>query len=109
MKITEADVVWVPVTSGQRNAGDIRVERHMSGWKRTPGDRWIRADAALTTNGLSPAKMTGDLPTNAVFSLFVLFNTVVVRDGIDPLSAHKAMLAIDEYRQTISPDTPSAS
>jgi hypothetical protein len=35
-------------------------------------------------------------------SLFVLFNTLVVRDRIDPLAAHKAFLAIDEYRQTIS-------
>jgi hypothetical protein len=38
--------------------------------------------------------------------MFVLFNTLVIRDGIDPNRAHEAFLAIDEYRQTISPEIP---
>jgi hypothetical protein len=43
-----------------------------------------------------------------LLSLFVLFNTLVIRDGIDPNRAHEAFLAIDEYRQTISPEIPGA-
>jgi hypothetical protein len=45
---------------------------------------------------------------NAKLSMFVLFNTLVVRDKVDPQVAHQAFLAIDEYRKTISPDTPGA-
>lgn len=36
--------------------------------------------------------------------VFVDFHTLVVRDGIDPQTAHKAFLKIDEYRAAISPD-----
>jgi hypothetical protein len=32
----------------------------------------------------------------------------VVRDGIKAAKAHQALLAIDEYRQTIAPDAPGA-
>jgi hypothetical protein len=31
-------------------------------------------------------------------SLFILFNTITVRDGIEVAKAHDAFLAIDEYR-----------
>jgi hypothetical protein len=31
-----------------------------------------------------------------------------VRDGIDPQAAHRAFLAIDEYRFRIAPDTEGA-
>jgi hypothetical protein len=40
--------------------------------------------------------------------MFILFNTVTVRDGIDVKKAHKAFLQIDEYRAAISPDIPGA-
>jgi hypothetical protein len=36
------------------------------------------------------------------------FHTMVVRDGIDAQVAHKAFLAIDEYREFISPDIDGA-
>ncbi len=41
--------------------------------------------------------------------LFWLFNTLTVRDGMDPKVTHEAFLAIPEYRQTISPDQFGAS
>ena len=40
--------------------------------------------------------------------LFILFNSLVVRDGIDPQNAHKEFLKIDEYRQRIARDTEGA-
>jgi hypothetical protein len=40
--------------------------------------------------------------------MFVLFNTLVIRDGIKPEAAHAAFIEINEYRQTIAPDTPGA-
>ena len=36
------------------------------------------------------------------------FNTLVVRDGLDPMTVHQAFLVIDEYRFHISPDCPGA-
>jgi hypothetical protein len=47
-------------------------------------------------------------PRTALLAMFVLFNTVTVRDGIDVKRAHEAFLTIDEYRKTISPDAPGA-
>ena len=43
-----------------------------------------------------------------LLAVFILFNTVTMRDGIDVQKAHKAFLAIDEFRQTIAPDLPGA-
>lgn len=40
--------------------------------------------------------------------MFIDFNTIVVRDGVDPQTAHNAFLAIDEYRALISPDIDGA-
>lgn len=42
--------------------------------------------------------------THQLLAMFITFNTIVVRDGIDPQVAHRAFLEIDEYRQRISPD-----
>ena len=43
-----------------------------------------------------------------IAQLFMDFNTIVVRDGIDPQVAHLAFLQIDEYRERISPDMVGA-
>ena len=40
--------------------------------------------------------------------LFIDFQTLVVRDGLDPQDVHRAFLAIDEYRFRIAPDTEGA-
>jgi hypothetical protein len=101
MKITEADVVWVPAIDG---AGTIRVEQHGSGWQRTPGDRWMPA-ASLGEVGEYKTK---DDPIKQLLAMFVLFNTVVVRDGIAVQAAHEAFLAIDDYTKSISPDINGA-
>ena len=41
--------------------------------------------------------------------LFIDFQTLVVRDGLDPQAVHRAFLAIDEYRFRIAPDTEGAA
>ena len=46
--------------------------------------------------------------TAQVALLFVDFNTLVVRDGIDPQRAHTEFLKIQDYCERISPDTPGA-
>ena len=41
--------------------------------------------------------------------LFIDFNTIVTRDGLDPIAVHLAFLAIDEYCDHIAPDLPTAA
>jgi hypothetical protein len=100
MKITEADIVWVPASADVPNAGSIRVERHGSGWRRTAGDRWVPA--------ASFSRVTSKDSNLQLLAMFITFNTIVVRDGIDPQAAHRALLTIDEYRQSISRDMQGA-
>jgi hypothetical protein len=45
----------------------------------------------------------------AVAMVFIEFNTLVVRDGLDPQAVHREFLKIDEYRERISPDIPGAA
>lgn len=95
MNIDQADVIWTPGTNL------CRVELRLSGWRRTYGDRWMHANSW----GGVGQHTGGD---NELLAMFVLFNTIVVRDGVDPQAAHNAFLAIDEYRKTISPDQSGA-
>jgi hypothetical protein len=67
--------VWVPIFEGQTSpdAGKIRVERH--GERNEQWDGENRAPAAR-----------------------ILFNALIVQDGIPGEAAHAAFLEIDEYR-----------
>ena len=107
MKITEADVLWVPIwRSEESDAGDICVRRHGTHSRsQYPNHMWMPATDMGPYGTVHTAKMDG---TRRLLAMFILFNTVVVRDGIDVKRAHEAFLAIDEYRKTISPDAPGA-
>jgi hypothetical protein len=50
------------------------------------------------------AKGTPDAEAKRLATLFINFHTLTVRDGIPVEMAHRAFLAIDEYREHISPD-----
>jgi hypothetical protein len=102
--MTEADIIWTPADADVSTAGAVRVERHLSGWQRTPQDRWMPAAEAW---GLGCALSKSD-PIRRLLSLFILFNTITVRDGIEIAKAHDAFLVVDEYRRAISTDTPGA-
>jgi hypothetical protein len=102
MKITEADVVWTRATEPAPEGGTSA----LSGTVRAGNARG--ATVGFWRPALSISIRAEDDPTTQLLSLFVLFNTLVIRDGIDPNRAHEAFLAIDEYRQTISPEIPGA-
>ena len=103
MKAKEAMIAWTPAffekypTVGQVKVGPLLKKGDVD-W--TKGYPFSGGAAEVTTR-----ELTGDA---ALRQLFIEFNTLVVRDGIDPLVAHKAFLAIDEYAQHISPDIPGA-
>ena len=43
MKMAEADVIWTPAQADTEDAGKVRIERHLSQWQRSRGDRWMPA------------------------------------------------------------------
>lgn len=36
--------------------------------------------------------------------MFVIFNAMVLRDGVNPLTAHVSLLDLDEYRENMARD-----
>ena len=44
-----------------------------------------------------------------VVRMLLLFQAIVVRDGIDPQLAHKEFLKVDEYRRNIACDIPGST
>lgn len=89
MRVKSAVVWWVP-------KGDCGVVLNTPEGKRTipKGALWMPLNYGHVKFPL--------------LALFVQFNTMVVRDGVDPLTAHRALLRVDAYRKTISPDMEGA-
>lgn len=105
MKAVNAIVVWTPKDEvDAAYPGSIRIERRDSQWRRTRGDRWV---PATSLGAFGEVSTKGD-KTAQLLAMFILFNTVTVRDLVTVEDAHKAFLQIDEYRETISPDAPGA-
>lgn len=72
-------------------------------------DRTGWSDAYLFTDGCCMTAFHGLAPEMQVAMIFIVFNTIVVRDGIDLQSAHAAFLNIAEYRRRISRDMRGAA
>lgn len=90
MKIIDAVVWWFP-------KGDVGVVSGDTVGKGSipKGAWWMPA-------------VPGFKPRKRKLSVFLLFNTMVVRDGVDAQVAHDAFLKIDEYRKTIPHDQRGA-
>jgi hypothetical protein len=90
MKYLEAMIAWNPGT-----------DKIMVGpW---PDDTGWSSDYRHT-EGACTAILHDLQPDRLLANLFILFNTVTVRDCVPSSAAHWAFLAIDEYRQSIPPD-----
>jgi hypothetical protein len=98
MKMDDAVAVWTP------NTDKIRVVRHKSGWQRTSGDRWM---PVISLGEFGQFKHQDKW--TKLLGMFILFNTIVVRDHVDPEAVHDSFLEIDEYRAAISPDQKGAT
>jgi hypothetical protein len=97
--------LWVPTYDGGPDAGDICVRRRGTHHRdQYPYHAW---DHATALGAWGEIDTEGD-PTKQLLAMFILFNTLTVREGIDVQKAHKAFLQIDEYRKAISPDAPGA-
>ncbi|KAB1074326.1 hypothetical protein [Methylobacterium planeticum] len=103
MKQLEAIIAWTPARWADlrpETAGQVAVLPHP--------DTQGAARRFMMRAGASAAALHAMPEAQRIAALFVAFNTLVVRDGIDPQAAHRAFLAIDEYRYRIAPDTEGA-
>jgi hypothetical protein len=106
MRFKDCMICWQPREIADQRAsreappGSVRVGPHpdRSGWSEA---YQMSAGGAY----LCSKKWTA---CRAALQVMLDFNTLVVRDGIDPEAAHKEFLKIDEYRFHISADTPGA-
>lgn len=104
MKAAEALIAWTPAhIEGHATAGQVKVGNLLS--QENPKD-WSRP--YLMTGGAAEVRRRELEGWEAVAFVFIEFNTIVARDGVDPKVAHEAFLAIDEYAERISPDMPGA-
>ena len=103
MKQTEAIIAWTPARWSElkpETAGLVVV-------LPVPDEAGV-AKRYVMRAGASSSALAGLSEEARIARLFIDFQTLVVRDGIDPQVAHRAFLAIDEYRFRIAPDTEGA-
>ena len=101
MKMSNAMIAWTPSYYDRPTDGQVEVGPWPddTGWS----DKYARTVGACNLGRSRLSK------GERLALVFIDFNTLVVRDEIDPLVAHKAFLAIDEYRTHISSDTAGAT
>lgn len=104
MKHVEAIIAWTPSRWAHLRpdtAGQVAV-------LRSPDADGAAKRFVMRAGARSPA--LHDLSEEGrIARLFIDFQTLVVRDGLDPQAVHRAFLAIDEYRFRIAPDTEGAA
>ncbi|MCJ2092952.1 hypothetical protein MKK67_10635 [Methylobacterium sp. J-072] len=103
MKQIEAIIVWTPARwAGLKpeTAGQIAV---VPATDNASVSKHYVMRAGADPSGLATLSEEG-----RIARLFIDFQTIVTRDGIDPQAAHRAFLAIEEYRLHLAPDTEGA-
>lgn len=100
MKACEAVIAWTPSWMDDHpTRGMVKVgPKPIRGW----------ADPYRFTGGAIDFDRSQLRGMESIAMLFIDFHTLVVRDGIDPQTAHEAFLAVDEYRERISPEIAGA-
>jgi len=109
MKGNDALIAWTPAnwdiplcaaTRGKIRIGPL-IQKGEIDWTDHPVEYACTGGAAYTSwRKLKPEALLA--------MIFIEFNAIVVRDGIDPQDAHRAFLTIDEYRTHIAPDMDGA-
>lgn len=102
MKQLDAVIAWTPARWAElrpETAGQVAVLPLSD-----PG----AAKGYMMRAGASSSALHALSEEARIARLFIDFQTLVVRDGLDPQAVHRAFLAIDEYRFRIAPDTEGA-
>ena len=104
MKQSDAIIAWTPARWAELRpdtAGQVAV---------LPAPDTAGASKRFMMRGGAGSSALQALTGEArIARLFIDFQTLVVRDGLDPQAVHRAFLAIDEYRFRIAPDTEGAA
>jgi hypothetical protein len=105
MRYKDCIIAWEPnagpmagVRSRGAAPGEVEVGPHPD------GDGWSRRYAMTITGGMF-RKCSA---MRAAMQCFLEFNTLVIREGLDPAKVHDQFLKIDEYRFHMSRETPGA-
>jgi len=97
LRAADAMIAWTPATDTVPEwggtGGRVLVVPHP--------DIGDRARSFRKTDGAAGGYWRDLAPETRIARIMVLFHTMVIRDGIDPAVAHKALLEIDEYAETI--------
>ncbi len=103
MKQLDAIIAWTPVRWAElrpETAGQVAV--------LPLPDTEGAARRYMMRAGASSSALQAMSEEARIARLFIDFQTLVVRDGLEPQAVHRAFLAIDEYRFRIAPDTEGA-
>lgn len=103
MKQRDAIIVWTPARWAElrpETAGQVAV--------LPLSEAAGAAKRYMMRAGASSSALQAMSEEARIARLFIDFQTLVVRDGLDPQAVHRAFLAIDEYRFRIAPDTEGA-
>lgn len=103
MKQIEAIIAWMPLRWAElkpETAGQVAVV--------ALPDAAGLAGRYMMRSGAGSSGLRAQPEDARIARLFIDFQTLVVRDGLDPQAVHHAFLAIDEYRFRIAPDTEGA-
>lgn len=103
MKQSDAIIAWTPARWAELRpdtAGQVAV--------LPAPDAEGAAKCFMMRGGAGSSALQALTGEARIARLFIDFQTLVVRDGLDPQAVHRAFLAIDEYRFRIAPDTEGA-
>ena len=105
MRMREAMTAWTPNrepwAEDEKTRGSVKIGPLLNG-----GSDWTEPYSFTGGAAYTRQRDAGALE-GALWAL-IEFHTMVVRDKIDPQTAHEAFLAIDDYRWIISEDIKGA-
>lgn len=108
MKLADVYVAWTDNRWAHPSVGNVFVGTKAQVAARIDSGEaksWLPVGRDIMAKG-GPTGEAGEWAAKALMMTF--FNTLVVRDGVSPETAHKAFLLIDEYRRLISRDIEGA-
>jgi hypothetical protein len=106
MRLVEALISWQPSWMGASGvpvgiSEQVRVERRGQHGDRARRYRW--------SDGGCRADLQRMKRKAATAYVILLFNTLVLRDGMNPAAVHRELLKIDEYRRGINLEVDGAA
>jgi hypothetical protein len=94
MKLKNAMFAWTPSRMCKPHAGQVEVV-----------EKGVETTRLAYTDGAKFSAWRTYSSEERLTRMFALFRIMVIRDGIDPYVADRAFMTVDEYRETLPPDS----